>query len=48
MGEVTAPSSAVKLVIKIAITQAAFAAIASTLPLGIVGYANEANERGVR
>jgi hypothetical protein len=31
-----------------AITQAAFEAIASTLPLGSVGYENEANERGER
>jgi hypothetical protein len=34
--------------IKIAITEAAFEAIASTLPLGSVGYENEANERGER
>jgi hypothetical protein len=33
-------------VIKIAITEAAFEAIARTLPLGSVGYENEANERG--
>ena len=32
--------------IKIAITQAAFEAIAPTLPLGCVGYENEINERG--
>jgi hypothetical protein len=32
--------------IKIAISQAAFEAIASTLPLGNVGYENESNERG--
>jgi hypothetical protein len=30
--------------IRIAITQAAFETIASTLPLGSVGYENEANE----
>jgi hypothetical protein len=34
--------------IKIAITVEAFEAIASTLPLGSVGYENEANERGER
>jgi len=33
-------------VIRIAITEAAFAAIASTLPLGSVGHENEVNERG--
>jgi hypothetical protein len=32
--------------IRIAITQAAFEAIAATLPLGSVGYENEVNERG--
>jgi hypothetical protein len=35
-------------VIRIAITQAAFEATAKTLPLGSVGYENEANERGER
>jgi hypothetical protein len=34
--------------IKIAISQAAFDAIAATLPLGSVGYENETNERGER
>ena len=34
--------------IRIAITVEAFDAIASTLPLGSVGYENEANERGER
>jgi hypothetical protein len=34
--------------IRIAITQAAFEAIAATLPLGSVGYENEVNERGER
>ena len=34
--------------IKIAISQAAFDAIAATLPLGSVGYENEVNERGER
>jgi hypothetical protein len=34
--------------IRIAITQAAFDAIASTLPFGSVGYEAEANERGER
>ena len=34
--------------IRIAITQAAFDAIAATLPLGSVGYENETNERGER
>ena len=32
--------------IRISITRAAFDAIASTLPLGSVGYENEINERG--
>jgi hypothetical protein len=32
--------------IRISITQAAFEAIADTLPLGSVGYENETNERG--
>ena len=32
--------------IKLAISQAAFDAIATTLPLGSVGYENEVNERG--
>jgi hypothetical protein len=34
--------------IRIAITQAAFEAIAATLPLGSVGYENETNENGER
>jgi hypothetical protein len=34
--------------IRIAITPAAFEAIAVTLPLGSVGYENEINERGER
>jgi hypothetical protein len=34
--------------IKIAITQAAFEAIARTLPLGSVGCENQINERGER
>jgi hypothetical protein len=34
--------------IRIAITQAAFEAIAATLPLGSVGYENQINERGER
>jgi hypothetical protein len=34
--------------IRIAITQAAFDAIAATLPLGSVGYENAINERGER
>jgi hypothetical protein len=34
--------------IRIAITQAAFEAIAATLPLGSVGYENATNERGER
>ena len=34
--------------IKIAISQAAFEAIAKTLPLGSVGYENKVNERGER
>ena len=34
--------------IRIAVTQAAFEAIAATLPLGSVGYENEVNERGER
>jgi hypothetical protein len=31
--------------IRIAITEAAFEAIAATLPLGLVGFSNETNER---
>jgi hypothetical protein len=34
--------------IRIAITQAAFEAIAATLPLGSVGYENATNQRGER
>jgi hypothetical protein len=34
--------------IRITITQAAFEAIAATLPLGSVGYENAVNERGER
>ena len=34
--------------IRIAISQAAFEAIARTLPLGSVGYENTVNERGDR
>ncbi len=34
--------------IRIAITTAAFEAIAATLPLGRVGYENAVNERGER
>jgi hypothetical protein len=34
--------------IRIAITQAAFDALASTLPLGSVGYENKTTERGER
>jgi hypothetical protein len=34
--------------IRIAITQAAFEAIARTLPLGNVGYENKTNEEGNR
>jgi hypothetical protein len=34
--------------IRIAITEAAFGAIASTLALGSVGYENSTNERGER
>jgi hypothetical protein len=37
-----------RAMVRIASTQAAFDAIASTLPLGSVGYENEANERGER
>jgi hypothetical protein len=36
------------LMIRIAITQAAFDAIAKTLALGSVGYENKANEKGER
>ena len=32
--------------VRIAISQAAFDAIARTMPLGSVGYENEANEKG--
>jgi hypothetical protein len=35
-------------VIRIAISQAAFAAVAGTLPLGSVSYENGPNERGAR
>jgi hypothetical protein len=35
-------------VVRIAITQAAFDAIAKTLPLGFVGYENKRNEKGER
>jgi hypothetical protein len=35
-------------VIRIAITQAAFEAIAATLKLGSVGYENKTDERGER
>ena len=34
--------------IRIAISQAAFDAIAATLPLGSVGFENQTNERGER
>ena len=34
--------------VRIAITQVAFDAIARTLPLGSVGYENQTNERGER
>jgi hypothetical protein len=34
--------------IRIAISQAAFDALAATLPLGSVGYENQTNERGER
>ena len=34
--------------IRIAITQAAFEAIAATLPVGSTGYENEVNARGER
>ena len=34
--------------VRIAITQAAFDAIAKTLPLGSVGYENKINEKGER
>jgi hypothetical protein len=34
--------------IRIAVTQAAFEAIAATLPLGSVSYENAVNERGER
>ena len=34
--------------VRIAITQAAYDAICATLPLGSVGYENEANEKGER
>jgi hypothetical protein len=34
--------------VRIAISQAAFDAIASTLPLGSVGYENEVNQHGER
>jgi hypothetical protein len=34
--------------IRIAISQAAFDALAATLPLGSVGYENQTNQRGER
>jgi hypothetical protein len=34
--------------IRIAITQAAFEALAATMPLGSVGYENATNEQGER
>jgi hypothetical protein len=34
--------------IRVAVSQAAFDAIAATLPLGSVGYENEVNEKGER
>jgi hypothetical protein len=34
--------------IRIAITEAAFAAICATMPVGFVGYENATNERGER
>ena len=34
--------------VRIAITQAAFDAIAKTLPFGSVGYENKVNEKGER
>jgi hypothetical protein len=42
------PTAQGSVMIKIAITQAAFEAIARTLPLGSVSYENKANERGER
>ena len=42
------PASQGRGVIRIAITQAAFDAIAATLPLGSVSYENAVNERGER
>jgi hypothetical protein len=41
-------SERLTIVIRIAITQAAFDAIAKTLPLGSVGYENATNEKGER
>jgi hypothetical protein len=38
----------IRAVIRIAISQAAFDAIAKTLPLGSVGYENKVNEKGER
>ena len=37
-----------RAMIRIAITPEAFEAVAATLPLGTMGYENEANERGER
>ncbi len=34
--------------IRIAISPAAYAAIAATMPLGSVGFSNETNDRGER
>jgi hypothetical protein len=46
--QVEASTSAAGGMIRIAISQAAFEAIAATLPLGSVGYENQTNERGER
>jgi hypothetical protein len=42
------PPHIVARMIRIAITEAAFEAIAATLPLGSVGYENATNEKGER
>jgi hypothetical protein len=42
------PTAQGSVMIRIAITQAAYDAICATLPLGSVEYENDANERGER
>ena len=48
MSNETRPDEGGRGVIRIAITQAAFDALAKTLPFGDVGYENKVNEKGER